>query len=78
MKIKQPAMTSVFPAYGSLTEKIKFLKQQVSELEQQKKCYNKMILDRRKMIRELQKKETMVHVFGGITGYNKKRPKRRR
>lgn len=71
-------MTSVFPAYGTLTEKIKFLKQQVSELEQQKKCYNKMILDRRKMIRELQKKETMTKVFGGITGYKRKRATRRR
>lgn len=77
MKIEQPAMTSVFPAYGSLTEKIKFLKQQVKELEQQKKCYNKMILDRKKMIRELQKKETLREVFGGITGYTKRKKRRR-
>jgi len=71
-------MTSVFPATANTKEKIKFLKQQVSELEQQKKCYNKMILDRKRMIKELSKKQTMVEVFGGITGYNKKRPKRRR
>jgi hypothetical protein len=51
--VKEPAMTKVFPVLGSIEEQIKTLKQQIAELEQQKKCYDKMILARIKLINKL-------------------------
>jgi len=73
---KQPAMTSVFPVNGTLTQKIKFLNQQVFELEQQKKCYNKMISERNKLIKDLKKKQIMLKLIRKF-GKNKKRPRRK-
>lgn len=53
MKIKEnPALTRI-PLTGSREETIDLLREQISELKQQKKCYDKMILDRRKAIRKL-------------------------
>ena len=71
-----PAMTSVFPVNGTLREKIKFLQRQVFELEQQKKCYNKMISERNKLIKDLKKKKTMLDLVSKL-GKNKKRPRRK-
>ncbi len=48
-----PAMTTVFPVNGTLKQKIKYLKTQIKELQEQKKCYDKMITDRRKAIIQL-------------------------
>jgi len=73
---KQPGMTSVFPVNGTLTQKIKFLNQQVFELEQQKKCYNKMISERNKLIKDLKKKQIMLKLIRKF-GKNKKRPRRK-
>jgi len=53
MKIQEsPALTRV-PVLNSVKETIKLLEEQISELRQQKKCYDKMILDRRKAIKRL-------------------------
>lgn len=53
MKIKEsPALTRI-PLTSSREETIDLLREQISELKQQKKCYDKMILDRRKAIRKL-------------------------
>jgi len=71
-----PAITSVFPIDGTLTEKIKFLQRQVFELEQQKKCYNKMINERNRLVKDLQKKKAMIKVIKKL-GKNKKRPRRK-
>ncbi len=71
-----PAMTSVFPVNGTLAEKIKFLQRQVFELEQQKKCYNKMINERNRLIKDLKKKKTMLDLVSKL-GKNKKRPRRK-
>jgi len=71
-----PAITSVFPIDGTLTEKIKFLQRQVFELEQQKKCYNKMIIERNRLVKDLQKKKAMMKVIKKL-GKNKKRPRRK-
>lgn len=48
-----PAMTSVFPINATKIKQIKFLKRQIAELEAQKKCYDKMIRDRKKAIKKI-------------------------
>jgi len=75
-----PAMTSVFPVNGTLAEKIQFLKRQVSELEQQKKCYDKMIRDRKKTIKQLQKHIGFIDVIPMVfkCPVKKKRPRKRK
>lgn len=56
MKIQEsPALTRV-PVLNSVKETIELLEEQISELRQQKKCYDKMILDRRKAIIQLKKR----------------------
>lgn len=77
---KQPAMTSVFPVNGSLKQKIEFLKKQVMELEMQKKCYDKMIRERKKTIKQLEKHKAMIDIIP-LTfkcQVKKKRPRRRK
>ena len=57
MKIQEsPALTRV-PVLSSRKETIELLKEQISELRQQKKCYDKMILDRRKAIIQLKRRK---------------------
>ena len=51
-----PAMTSVFPVNGTLKQKIKYLQTQIKELQEQKKCYDKMITERKRAIKNLRKK----------------------
>lgn len=53
--MKEPAMTKVFPALGTRKEQIKTLEQQIQELSQQKKCYDRMISDRKRLIRKLKR-----------------------
>jgi len=48
----------------------------VFELEQQKKCYNKMINERNRLVKDLQKKKAMIKVIKKL-GKNKKRPRRK-
>jgi len=56
MKIQEsPALTRI-PVLSSIKETIKLLEEQISELRQQKKCYDKMILDRRKAIIQLKRR----------------------
>jgi cell division protein FtsB len=50
-----PAMTSVFPVNGTLKQKISFLNRQIKELQEQKKCYDKMITERKRAIKNLRK-----------------------
>lgn len=59
MKIQEsPALTRIYPVHGTTKQKINLLKEQISELKQQKKCYDKMILDREKEIKRIIKYET--------------------
>lgn len=54
MKIKEsPALTRVLVT-SSKKQIINLLKEQISELKQQKKCYDKMIIDREKAIKKLE------------------------
>lgn len=75
-----PAMTSVFPVNGTLSEKIKFLQRQVIELEQQKKCYDKMIRDRIKIIKKLEKHKGFLDIIPMTfkCPIKKKRPRKRK
>lgn len=53
MKIQEsPALTRILVT-SSKKQVIELLKEQISELKQQKKCYDKMILDREKAIKKL-------------------------
>lgn len=54
-KIQEPAITSIMPVNATSKEKIQFLKRQIAELKQQKKCYDRMIKLREKAIKEYQK-----------------------
>jgi len=59
MKINEsPALTRIYPTHGTTRQKINLLKEQISELKQQKKCYDKMILERKKEIKRIIKIET--------------------
>lgn len=64
MEIKEsPALTKVPPSdsirFSSIQLTIDFLKEQISELKQQKKCYDKMIREREKTIKQLKKRKIM-------------------
>jgi len=59
MRIKEsPALTRIFPTHGTTKQKINLLKEQISELKQQKKCYDGMIRQRKKEIKRIIKYET--------------------
>lgn len=48
-----PALTDVLPYNATSHQKIQFYTKQIKELQQQKKCYDGMIKERRKLINKL-------------------------
>lgn len=48
-----PALTDVLPYNATAHQKIEYYKKQIKELQQQKKCYDGMIKERRKLIGKL-------------------------
>lgn len=58
-----PAMTSIFPVNGTTKQKISFFSRQIKELQEQKKCYDKMIIDRKKAIKQLKQTEILHRVL---------------
>jgi len=76
---ESPALTRVMPIDASPKEKIDFLKEQVSELKQQIKCYNRMIGLRNKAIKSLGVQDAMINLskrklMAGLIGPHLKSP----
>ncbi len=60
MKIDEsPALTRVLKVDATSEEQIEFLNEQISELKQQKICYDGMIRLRQKAIKQIQKQDTI-------------------